>query len=128
MIHFRNSLKMSYDRDENRYDYSDDYESGSKDNSMSGNDDRCDDDDYLVGCRHCKSDVLKSNYDKHLHNIHECPHCRNFMPKESIKRHVEEKHMKKCPRCHVMVFETKMNQHISSHDSNQPIGMIQLSD
>lgn len=102
------------------YDYYDDDDDG---------DVASEDEDYFVDCKYCTSQVLESNYDKHLERVHKCRYCKNYMPKESIQRHIQEKHMRKCSHCHVVMLETKINQHISTHNNRSvegPIGMIQL--
>lgn len=97
-------------------------------------DDDNDDVRYVVDCEHCAAQVLESNYPRQLENVHKCQHCANYLPIESIQRHIQRVHMKKCSYCQKKIFETKMQQHILTHTSNnnndrpllEAIGMIQL--
>lgn len=126
-------MEASYgngDYDEEMYSYS-----GGSDQSAGYPDDysrRYDDDDdegnSYVNCTHCGDQVLHRNYQRHLEAVHKCRYCDNYMPKKSIKEHIERKHMKKCSYCCEFVLETKMKNHCTeNHPLQETIGMIQLN-
>lgn len=121
---------MSYYQDGVCYEENDDDDS--EDDYDGTDDNMSEDDDYFVDCDYCSSEVRRSNYEKHLENVHKCRYCTNYMPKPSIKKHIQDKHIKKCPHCHVEMLETELNQHIATHNNRNnrshegPVGMIQL--
>lgn len=66
---------------------------------MSCYDDYDDYDDYqsdacFISCKYCTSSVLEENYENHLEKVHKCRHCANY----TIKCHIEQNHMEKCPK------------------------------
>lgn len=122
MAYYPDGLWHSHSDDDHGDEYDDDDDEDMSENS-----------DYFVDCDYCSSKVLESNYKNHLEKVHKCTYCRNFMPKESIKRHIQEKHMEKCSYCNAVMLESKIDQHMLTHNNNNnnrpldgAIGMIQL--
>lgn len=74
-----------------------------------------DDDDYLVDCKHCPSQVKLSNYDEHLERVHECMHCGNHMRKQSLDAHIKRNHMVKCQHCMKMFVANAIALHQLIH-------------
>lgn len=88
------------------------FSSYSSDYSNSG------DDDYQVQCKYCPEQagfIWNSNYEDHLERVHWCKECDNYMPKASLKRHITQKHTKKCQYCPGEYLDSQLNQHVRSH-------------
>ena len=83
------------------------------------------DDDPFVDCKFCGEPVLSSRMEKHLDNKHKCSHCHdvNYMSSESLKEHIEAKHMVQCKYCDAKRFADEIAQHELTHSV---IGLIQL--
>lgn len=88
-------------------------------------DDDDEDDDPFIDCEICNEPVLSSRMDKHLDNLHKCNHCDDctYMNMESLKAHIEEKHMVSCKYCNAKKYTDDIVQHELTHSV---VGMIQL--
>lgn len=91
-----------------RYTDSDDYSSydGSYDDQS---------DSSPEDCQYCDATYKKRNRQRHLNNVHKCPHCPHYMPKTSIQTHITNKHMVGCSYCDQRVFTADLQQHELSH-------------
>lgn len=90
------------------------YYDSSSDGYCYGSDDYDDSDDYM-DCSLCDAQVKNRNYQSHLEKVHKCPHCTNYMPKESISGHIERKHTAQCRYCPMQVLDTDIEPHERSH-------------
>lgn len=104
-------MAFSFGDSSPNYDYYDDYE--------------YEDDDPFVDCKFCDEPVLSSRLDKHLENKHKCNYCCecDYMNTESLKAHIEEKHMVPCKYCNTKRFLDEIAQHELTHSV---VGMVQL--
>lgn len=84
-------------------------------NSFSSGESDDDDGNYFINCSHCDARVLQRNYNRHLANVHKCPHCDNFMPRDSLDGHIERKHTVNCEWCGVSKTIDEIVAHESSH-------------
>lgn len=76
------------------------------------------DEDFQVQCKYCPEQagfLWNSNYEDHLERVHWCKECDNYMPKESLKKHKRQKHIKKCQYCPNECLESELNQHVRTH-------------
>lgn len=88
----------------------------SSDDSYYRNDDSCSDNgDDFIECNYCDAQVKQKNMQRHLENLHQCPHCSNYMPKDSIAGHIERKHMVTCRYCGAEVLANQIGQHKARH-------------
>lgn len=88
----------------------------SSDDSYYRNDDGCSDNgDDFIECNFCDAQVKQKNMQRHLENVHQCPHCSNNMPKDSLAAHIERKHMVTCKYCGAEVLANQIGQHKARH-------------
>lgn len=112
------------DFDDDHKDYNaffDDYD----DDHDYDDDDECR--DPFVVCKYCNVRVLSSRLIKHLNNKHKCNHCHdhecNYMNVETLKAHIDEKHMVLCKHCDAKKLTDDIVQHELTHSV---VGMVQL--
>lgn len=91
-----------------------DYYSDSDDYS-NYDDDEEEDSSSEEDCRHCDARYKIRNRQRHMENVHKCPYCTNYMPKESIQGHIERKHMDACSYCDQWFLPAQMHQHELTH-------------
>lgn len=115
-----------YDNDYDDRDYDDrDYDDRNYDDRDHDYLDEYEDDDPFMDCKICEEPVLLSRMDKHLENRHKCVYCNDcsFMNMESLKVHIQEKHMVSCKHCNAKKLTDEIAQHELTHSV---VGMIQL--
>lgn len=62
-------------------------------------------------CQFCDATYKIRNRQRHMENVHKCPYCPNYMPKESIQAHIDRKHMKECLYCNKCLLPEQLQQH-----------------
>lgn len=77
--------------------------------------DYSDDGSDAEDCRFCDTTYKIRNRQHHLEKVHKCPYCPNYMPKESIQRHIEGKHMIECSYCDQKLLPAQVQQHEATH-------------
>lgn len=73
------------------------------------------DSDDAEDCRYCDATYKIRNRQRHLDNVHKCPHCKNYMPRTSIPTHIENKHMVACSYCNLKLMPAQMRDHEVTH-------------
>lgn len=71
--------------------------------------------DDAEDCRYCDAIYKIRNRQRHLDNVHRCPHCPNYMPRTSIPTHIENKHMVACSHCNLKLLPAQIRDHEATH-------------